>query len=401
MMKIAYFDCFSGISGDMILGALVDAGLNFDLLKNELKKLPVTDYEIKHEKVIRKGIACTKVSVVTDSEVGSPAKMIELVEKSSLHDDIKQKSKEILYRMGEAEARVHGKIKSKIQNLKSKIKEVHFHELSSVDTIIDVVGTVIGIKQLGIDKVYSSPLNVGSGVIKNKHGTLPVPGPATCELLKGTPVYSNGIKAELTTPTGAAIITTFAIEFGYLPAMKIDSIGYGAGDFEFEQQANLLRVMIGISQKSDYEEDMVTVVEANIDDLNPEIYEYCFERLFEAGALDVYLTPIIMKKSRPGIILSVIASLDKVDELINIIFKETTSIGVRLHEMRRKKLTREVIGIETELGKLKVKKVTFEGKTKIIPEYESCKKIAKEKDIPLKEVYLKSASDLFSIPLTT
>jgi len=380
MMKIAYFDCSSGISGDMILGALVDAGLEFEVLKSELKKLPIADYELNCERVLKNGISATKVSVITNSEVGSPAKMTELVEKSSLEDDIKQKAKEILYRIGKAESKVHGITKSKIKN-------VHFHELSSVDTIIDVVGAVIGIKKLDIDEIYSSPLNVGSGVIKINHGIISVPGPATCELLKGVPIYSSGIQAELTTPTGAAIITTLATKFGHLPAMTVNTIGYGAGDFEFNQQANLLRVMIGNFQKSEYENDMVTVIETNIDDLNPQIYEYCFEQIFKSGALDVYLTPIIMKKSRPGIILSVIAPLDKVDAVISTIFKQTTSIGVRLYEMRRKKLPRETGEINTTLGKIKVKKVTFEGKTKIIPEYESCKKIAKEKGIPLKEVY--------------
>jgi hypothetical protein len=384
-MKIAYFDCFSGISGDMVLSALVDAGLNFDILKEELQKLPITNYKIKSKKTIKKGIACTKVSVITEAKTESSTKMIELIEKSSLSGDIKQKSKEIIERIEKAEAKVHGKINS-------KIKDVYFHELSSIDTIIDVVGAVIGIKQLGIDKVYSSSLNVGSGMIKIKHGILPAPGPATCELLKGVPVYSNGIKKELTTPTGAAIITTFATEFGHLPEMKIDKIGYGAGDFELEEQANLLRVIIGKAKalhSRDYEEDMVTLIETNIDDLSPEIYEYCFEQLFNAGALDVYLTPIIMKKSRPGIILSVISASDKVDELTSIIFKETSSIGVRLYEVRRIKLHRHNIKINTEFGKIEAKKVIFEGKTKIIPEYEVCKKIAKEKGIPLKEIYSK------------
>ncbi len=384
-MKIAYFDCFSGISGDMILSALVDAGLEFEVLKEELKKLPVADYELKHEKVIKKGIAGTKIGVITTAEVESLSKMIELVEKSTLEDEIKQKANEILYRMIEAETKVHSNLKSKIQNPKSKINEVHFHELSSLDTIIDVVGAVIGIKKLGIEEVYSSPLNIGGGMIKMSHGMFPAPGPATCELLKGVPIYSTGLDKELTTPTGAAIISSFATKFGHLPAMKISVTGYGAGDFELNQQSNLLRVIIGEANK--IEGDVVTLIETNIDDLNPQIYEYCFERLFEAGALDVYLTPIIMKKSRPGIILSVISSLDKVDELINIIFKETTSTGIRLQETLWKKLTREIIEIETQWGKIKAKKVTFAGGTKLIPEYEVCKKIAKEKNIPLKEVY--------------
>lgn len=379
-MKIAYFDCFSGISGDMILGALVDAGLEFKVLKKELQKLPLTDYKITHQKIIKKGIASSKVNVTTESKIDTPDKMIELVEKSTLSDKIKQKSKEILYRIAEVEAKIHGKITS-------KIKEVHFHELNSVDTIIDIVGAVIGMTQLGIDKVYSSALNVGSGMIKMRHGSLSAPGPTTGELLKGVLVYSNGSKAELTTPTGAAIISTLATQYGHLPTMEIESIGYGAGDFELEEQANLLRVIIGHSQKSLFGKEVVTLIETNIDDLNPQVYEYCFERLFEAGALDVYLTSIIMKKSRPGVILSVISPLDKVDEFINIIFKETTSTGVRVQEIRRKKLPREIIEIETELGKIKAKKVTFEGKVKIIPEYESCKKIAKERSMPLKEVY--------------
>jgi len=381
-MRIAYFDSFSGISGDMILGALVDAGLKFEVLKKELKKLPVTDYEITYKKIIKKGILCSKVSVLTERQIGPATKMIELVKKSGLSDDIKQKSQEIISRLIEAEVKIHSQINS-------KIKEVHFHELSSLDTIIDIVGAVIGFKKLNIDEVYSSTLNVGSGMIKTKHGLLPIPAPATCELLIGVPIYSNGIKAELITPTGAAIITTLATRFGYLPAMKIHTIGYGAGDFELEQQANLLRVMIGEAQESEYEEDVVTLIETNIDNLNPEIYEYCFERLFEAGALDVYLTPMIMKKSRPGIILSVISSLDKVDELINLIFKETTSLGIRMQRIQRKKLPRQAMEIETEFGKIKAKKVTFEGKRRIIPEYDACKKMAKETGIPLKEVYSK------------
>lgn len=379
-MTTAYFDCFSGISGDMVLSALVDAGLNFEVLKNELKKLKVADYEINCKKTIKKGITCTKVSIITNAQIDSPHKMTELIEKSTLATDIKEKSKEIINRISKAEIKVHGK------------RNVHFHELNSLDTIIDVVGCVIGIKELGITDVYSSPINVGSGMIKIKHGILPAPGPATCELLKGIPIYSTGIKKELTTPTGAAIIATLAGKFGDLPEMIIDKIGYGAGDFELKEQANLLRVMIGKANplhSNDYEEDIVTLIETNIDDLNPQIYEYCCEQLFDAGALDVYLTPIIMKKSRPGIILSVISPLDKVDELINIIFKETTSIGLRLHKMRRKKLQRQEIEIDTEFGKIKVKKVTFEGKTKIIPEYDVLKKIAKKQNIPLKEIYAK------------
>ncbi len=378
-MPLAYFDIFSGISGDMTLGALVDAGVPFDHLRSELEKLGLSGYRITAEKVRRSGLAATKVNVQLDDQK-QPARRLgdirKIIDSSGLASAVKEKSLRIFQRLAEVEAKVHG----------STIEAVHFHEIGAVDAMIDIVGSVIGMERLGITEIVASPLNVGSGSVKTAHGILPVPAPATAELLKGIPFYSSSTNFELTTPTGAAIISTLATSFGQLPQMRTDTIAYGAGDSDFPGHPNVLRLFIG-EHAATYEEDRSVLIETNIDDMNPQIYDHVISRLLAAGAHDAYLSPVIMKKGRPGILLSVLTDTRKEDALLDILFRETTSIGVRISEVGRKKLSREITTVETPYGPVRVK-ISRKGSEvlTITPEYEDCKKIAEEKQIPLKQV---------------
>ena len=384
---IAYFDCFSGVSGDMVLGALVDAGVSPEKLKKELSRLPIKGYEIKTGKVKRAGFKATKVNVAVNSSqltVNSSRKwkdIEKIIKTSSLSRDIKQKGLKIFKRLFQAEAKVHGK----------KYDKVHLHELGAVDCIVDIIGTLIGLDMLGINKLYSSPVNLGNGTVKTEHGILPVPAPATLELLKNVPVYASDIRFELTTPTGAAIISSLTSGFGAIPRMEITHVGIGAGNKDFKDSPNVFRLFIGHpvpSGTGQGTEKGITVIETNIDDMNPQVYEYVMEKLFRAGAFDVFLTQIIMKKGRPGVKLTVLCGDDKKKNLIKIILKETTSIGLRFYEAQRKTLHREIKSVNTKLGKINVK-ISKLGKDilKITPEYRDCKKIAKKFDIPLFEVY--------------
>lgn len=378
-MKAIYFDCFAGISGDMTLGALVDAGLDIEMLKSELSKLNLMGYGISAEKVVKNGITGTRVNVeIEEQNAHRHLRHInEIIDNSTLDDDIKLTAEKIFLRLAEAEAKIHN----------TAIEKIHFHEVGAVDAIIDIVGAVIGIKLLGIEKIYASRIHVGSGFVECRHGKIPLPAPATAELLKNVPVYSTGIEGELTTPTGAAIITTLAESFGNMPLMNIRQIGYGAGTSDREIP-NLLRVMVGEIAESDYETDTVTIIETNIDDMNSEFYEYVSEKLLRLGALDVYTSPIYMKKSRPGVLLSIIADHDKIEDILSVIFSETTTIGIRMHHAERMKLQREVVTVATQYGDIRVKISKYKDQVKnIAPEYDDCKKIAAEKNIPLKNVY--------------
>ncbi len=378
-MTIAYFDCFSGISGDMTLGALVDAGVNIDALRSELSKLNLPGYTITAEKVTRSGLAAVKVNVNIDQKK-QPARHLSdirtIIESSLLSPSVKQKSIRIFERLADAEAKVHGTTPDRI----------HFHEVGAVDAIVDIVGSIIGLELLGIGEIAGSPVNLGCGTIRSAHGMLPVPSPAASELLKGIPVYSSSILFELTTPTGAAIISTMSSSFGPLPRMKINRIAYGAGNRDFPEQPNVLRLFLG-EPVAAYEEDSSIVIETNIDDMNPQAYDYLIENLMKQGAQDVYLTPIIMKKGRPAILLSVLTDNGKSEAVIDTIFRETTSIGVRIHEVGRKKLSREIREAETIWGKIRVK-ISRRGEEilTVTPEYEDCRKIAEEKQVPLKTV---------------
>jgi uncharacterized protein (TIGR00299 family) protein len=378
-MKTAYFDCFSGISGDMTLGALMDAGVGIDTLRAGLAKLSLPGYELKAEKVNRSGIAATKAHVIIDRKNQKSrhlSDILDIIESSSLSPTVKEKSGRIFKRMATAEAKVHGTVPDKI----------HFHEVGAVDAIVDIVGSTIGLDHMGITQIITSSINVGSGTVHTSHGIFPIPAPATAELLKGIPFYQSSTQFELATPTGAAIISTLSNSFGLLPAMKVDHIAYGAGDKDFPDRSNVLRLMIG-ELAVNYEEDTSIVIETNIDDMSPQVYDYVIERLMDQGAQDVYLSPIIMKKGRPANLLSVLTDRSKADALLDIIFRETTSIGARIQEVGRKKLSREIKDVDTIYGRVGVK-VSKHGNEilTVTPEYDDCRKIAEERKVPLKKV---------------
>jgi uncharacterized protein (TIGR00299 family) protein len=378
-MTIAYFDCFSGISGDMTLGALVDAGVPFEVLRAELAKLDVRGYTLEQKPVKRSGLGATKVDVVLDGRE-QPARHLsairEIIRASGLKESVKQKALNIFQRLAEVEAKVHGTTTDK----------VHFHEVGAVDAMVDIVGSVIGLELLGITEIIASPVNVGSGTVHTAHGRLPVPAPATVELLRGVPLYSSSITFELTTPTGAAIITTLASFFGPLPQMRIDRVAHGAGSKELPGQPNVLRLFLGEYALTPDAETSV-LIETNIDDMNPQVYEHLIDRLMQAGAHDAFLTPIIMKKGRPGILLSVLTDPAKSDVVLDIVFRETTSIGVRIQQVGRRKLAREIREVETSYGRVRVK-VSKRGDEVLTatPEYEDCRRLAEEKQVPLKHV---------------
>jgi uncharacterized protein (TIGR00299 family) protein len=381
MTRIAYLDCFSGISGNMMLGALLDAGLELERLETELGRLPISGYKLKVETVKRHGLSGTHVEVeVSEHGVERHLHHVEeIIENSGLPEEVQQHGLATFHRLAQAEAKVHG----------APVESIHFHEVGAMDAIVDVMGAAIGLWSLGIEKVYASPVHVGRGTVKCAHGVLPVPAPATLELLQGVPIYGRDVDAELVTPTGAAILTIMAETFGAAPPMQVTHIGYGAGSRELPIP-NLLRISIGetSTEADDYEEDTVTLIETNIDDMNPQWYEHVTARLFEAGALDVFLTPIQMKRGRPAIQLSVLAPETHVADALDILFAETTTIGVRMHLVQRRKLRREVVMVETPYGLIAVK-VARQGErvTNATPEYRDCQRIATERGIPIKDVY--------------
>ena len=378
-MRIAYFDCFSGISGDMILGALIDAGLDIEELKSELKKLKLTGYDISTKRTEKKGISGTKFEVIVleKHQERHLSDIFEIIEHSSLDRKIKNKAKDVFSALAKVEAEIHNQ----------PVEKVHFHEVGAIDALIDIVGVMIGMQKLNIEQVVASKLHVGTGFVQCAHGTLPVPAPATLKLLSNVPIYSTGIENELVTPTGAAIITTLCENFGDIPSMKVEKIGYGAGSRDLPIP-NMLRVLIGDS-KIEPIEDRVLLLETNIDDMNPQFYDYVMEVLFQKGAKDVFLTPIHMKKNRPGVILSVISPLNKKDELLDVLFAETTTLGIRISEViKRQKLERKIETVDTQFGKVNVKISFTGGKIRdIVPEYEECKKISQEYQLPIKQVY--------------
>jgi len=380
-MKIAFFDCFSGISGDMVLGALTDLSDDPSFLQEELKKLDLKGYSISHKKVKRGVIQATKVDVKVTEKKSSKKNLksiISIIENSDLAKKIKNDSTKIFRRLAEAEAKVHG----------TTIEKVHFHEVGAIDSIVDIVGSVIGIHHLSISKIVSSSINTGSGFVKCDHGTLPVPAPAVVEILRGVSCFSSGVQQELTTPTGAAIITTLADEFASLPNLKIERAGYGAGGIDLKEMPNALRIILGEHSIASESKEEIFVLETNIDDMNPEFYDVVMEKLFQAGAVDVFLTPIIMKKNRPATKLSVLTQQQNVEMLANEVLKNTTSFGIRFYPVERVMLEREFQEIETVLGKVKVKIGKRDGEVcHISPEYEHCKKISREQGIPIKKVY--------------
>ena len=381
--RAIYFDCFSGISGDMILGAFVELGIDLKTIRKGLQTLDIKGYKLTSRQIKRNGIAGTKVHVVLDRpsrkqrHTRSFTDIKNLINKSDLPKKVKSNSIEIFHRIGKVEAQIH----------RTTLNKVHFHEVGAIDSIVDIVGGVLGLSLLNVDVIYSSPLNTGEGLVKCEHGIFPVPAPATLKLLKGIPCYSGGTKKELTTPTGAAFVGYFAEEFGSLPNMHILDAGYGAGRHEMKEIPNLLRVVLGELSEPSKAQPM-KVIDTNIDDMNPEFYDHIMNQLFKAGAADVFFTPVYMKKNRPGTLLTVIVSNEYFDSAARIILEETSTFGIRHYDIDRTVVTREQKLIKTSFGKVRIKIGSLnKSRRTIAPEYEDCRKIALRKGIPVKRVY--------------
>ena len=379
-MRIAYFDCIAGASGDMILGALLDAGLPEETLHEGLLALQLDDFDLRTRQVVKNGFSATKVDVIVADDV--PARHLleieSIVMDSHLSPSIKERAIAIFRRLGEVEAGIHG----------TALDQVHLHELGGVDTIVDVVGTLVGLDAMGIERVYASPLPMGRGFVQGAHGAIPLPAPATLALLEGIPVAGSDLEVELVTPTGAVLLSSLAIDFGPIPAMKLSAIGYGAGGRDLPIP-NVLRLIVGDqATPNDAITQTLMLLETNVDDLNPEIYDYVMARLFEAGALDVFFSPIQMKKNRPATLLRALCQPDDADALMAILFAETSTLGVRQQVVTRHCLARTTHTVETLYGPVRVKVATWgDGQAKAAPEYEDCRRLAEASRAPLREVY--------------
>jgi uncharacterized protein (TIGR00299 family) protein len=376
-VKILYFDCFAGAAGDMILGALLDAGVPFDELKRALGSLAVEGWDVSVDRVVKTGVTATKFRVHEHAHAAPGAgsrepgtvshhkhhhlkQIFAAIERSALSDAGKAKAIKMFTRLGEAEAAIHG----------TTMEKVHLHEVGAVDSIIDIVGSVFALEWFKADKIVVSPINVGGGMVKVAHGVFPVPAPATVALLKGAPVYSSGIQSELLTPTGALILTEYATEFGPVPPMTIDRVGYGAGDRELKETPNVVRVLVG-----------------EIDDMNPQIFGALMDRLYAAGALEVFYVSVQMKKNRPGTLMTIVAAPDQREALTEIVFRESTTIGVRYQELSRVCLDREMVTIETPAGPVRFKVARRDGRVfNAQPEFDDLAKLSQERGIPIKDL---------------
>lgn len=386
-MRIAYFDCPSGASGDMILGALVDAGCPLDALRAELGKLDLAGYRLTAREVKEGAFRATRVEVGVEAtghhERRNLRAILNLLERSGMEESIKGPARRIFTRLAEAEARAHG----------TSVEEVHFHDVGAVDAIVDVTGAVAGLSLLGIETVSVSALPVGGGTVDGPHGRIPIPAPGTTELLKGFPLFDNGVRAELVTPTGAAILTTLARSAGSMPPLVLERVGYGAGSLELPIP-NLLRLFVGEGTEEAAGREAVVQLETTIDDMSPQLYEPLMERLLAAGALDVFLTPVIMKRSRPGVVLTLLVEPSRVDELSTILFQETTTIGVRWTGYQRTRLARELVSLPTAYGPVSFKLSRLGGKVvTVTPEFSEVTRIAREKGVPVREVLEQARSD--------
>lgn len=379
-MRVAYFDLIGGASGDMILGAMLDAGLPYDALKDGLQGLHLDGYSLTHKKVTRQGFGATQVEVKVSDTVTERhlQDILELVETSDLPDPIRSSAVSMFQRLGEIEAEIHN----------IEVNQVHLHELGGIDTIVDIAGSLIGMQILGIEKVYCSSFPVGRGFVHGAHGLIPLPSPATLALLEGVPVRNSEIEKELVTPTGAVLLTSLAAGYGAIPAMTLQQVGYGAGSRDLPVP-NLLRLILGEQDNpATGQIESLLVLETNIDDLNPQIYDFLFERLFASGALDVTLTPIHMKKNRPAVQVSVLTRPEAAQTLQAILFAETSTLGIRTYLVERKALPRTFSVAETPYGPVRMKTVEYApGKQRSAPEYEDCRKLALEQGIPIMEIY--------------
>lgn len=396
MSRVLYFDCFSGASGDMVVGALLDAGLPFDELRAALGSLAIDGASVSATKVLRAGLSATKFSV-HESEANhvhshshnhsttavahahghrSLAEIHALIDRSALSPAGRTRANQLFQRLGEAEAAVH----------QIPIEKIHLHEVGAMDSIIDIVGAVFALEWFKADRIVSSPLNVGGGMVTSAHGVFPVPAPATVKLLDGVPVYSSGMKAELVTPTGALLISSYASAYGPMPAMTVDHVGYGAGDRNPVDTPNVLRVMAGESQAQPNVERII-VLECEIDDMSPQIFGAVMDRLYAAGALEVYFGAVQMKKNRPGTLLTILARPEQREALTAIVFRETTTIGVRQHEVMRERLDREIVSVQTPVGPIRFKVARFGGEVvNAAPEFDDCQRVASDRGLPVKQV---------------
>jgi pyridinium-3,5-bisthiocarboxylic acid mononucleotide nickel chelatase len=379
-MKIAYLDCFSGISGDMFIGALLDAGLSFEDLDQKIQALPFDSFYLEMKQEARSQIFGTRFVVKTGGQEQAPRNLEvirNIIRKGSLSSGVKDKSISIFEALASVEGKVHNK----------PPEEVHFHEVGAVDSIIDIVGTVYGLERLGITSLFVSPLPLGSGFVETAHGRMPIPAPATTALIEGIPVYDSGTHHEMVTPTGAALVKGLAISFGPMPPMVVESIGYGVGKRDLSDRPNLARILIGHMQ-TEGQVDTVVMLEANIDDTSPEWLGFLMDRLFNAGALDVVFCPVQMKKNRPGIQIQVMGRPDQKEPLMEILFRESSTLGIRFRYTQRMVLQRSVAEVESPWGKIKVKKVLErDGSPFFLPEYEACREVALKTNCPLREIF--------------
>lgn len=384
-MLIAYFDCFSGASGDMILGALVDVGVPFEFLCQELNKLRLPGFFLTQSRVTRSGISAVDVQVHTDDpqEERHLREIEAIIEASELSEGVKSRSKTIFRRIAEAEAKVHY----------ASPEQIHFHEVGGLDCIVDICGACIGLEYLKVERVYVSALPMGYGIIQSAHGLMPIPAPATLELLKGIPLYSVPLEAELVTPTGAGILSTLGFAFGEFPPHRPLKVGYGAGKKDLGQWPNLLRLVVGEQREVLGPPSEIVEIQTNVDDLVPEAFEMVMKRAFSAGALEVFFTPVQMKKNRPGVLITALSPLDKAEAVALVLMKETTTFGVRMRRVERYYLDREFQEVETPYGKVRVKIGRWNSEILTVgPEYEDCRRIAEELSIPFKEVYYTALS---------
>ncbi len=376
--KILYLDMPAGISGDMLLASLIDLGIKPAMLKRELKKLPIEGYSIKTSKERRHAIEGVRFKVLCKEEkTHRTFKVIKrLIDRSTLSKQVKSLSIEIFKELAEAEGKVHG----------ISPEKVHFHEVGAVDSIIDIVGTAIAFSSLNIDRLYASAVPTGSGLVETEHGVMPVPAPATIELLKGIPLTPSPVESELTTPTGAVILKVLSNGFGPIPPIKVEAVGYGVGGRDHSQVPNMIRAILGEETVPSENADTL-VIETNTDEMSPQVASYLMERLFSAGALDVFFTPIGMKKSRPGTLVTTVAPSQSAEELIDIILSESTSIGVRYYPVERVCLERKIEKVKTPHGTIRIKVSTKEGRVmNVQPEYEDCRSAAARTKVPLKRV---------------
>ena len=384
-MRLLYFDCIGGISGDMALGALVDAGADPEEVRSALASLPLEPFSVEFEETESGGIRATRARVRCEATgvIRTFASIRQLLDEAALPDAARELSQRMFHRLAVAEAAVHGR----------DVEQVTFHEVGAVDSVVDIAGTALAITMLGVDRSFASPVPTGMGMMRSEHGAMPIPAPAVVELLRGAPLFSKGVPVELTTPTGAAILATVAEGYGELPPMHIEAVGYGAGERSLEFP-NVLRVLIGEAADAKLEStdadgaSREVVLETNVDDLNPELYAYVLERLFDEGAQDAWLTPILMKKGRPAVAVSVLCSARQQDAMREVLYRETGTLGVRASVVDKRMLERTVLDVTTAWGSVRVKVGFLDGRAVTLsPEYEDCARAARASGVAVRKIY--------------